>query len=167
MSRWWNSLGGLLSWARVARSRASAGSVGKVQTQAHQDDELQHWQPYGFQSRPKPDAVAVLAAIGGQADQQIALLVGDRRYTLALEEGEVAMADDLGNKVHLARTGIVVVANVVTVQSPDVRLGSGPTYRRPICVGDEITGLVAPAGGGPVTGTISGAAPGSSHVTVS
>lgn len=117
MSRVWNRLGALLTWARVARSRATASALAKVQTQAHQDDEVPHWQPYGFQSRPKADAVAVLASIGGQADQQIAILVGDRRYTLGLDEGEVAMADDLGNKVHLTRSGLVLKA-------PSIKLGA-------------------------------------------
>lgn len=99
---------GLLTWAKVSASRALAGKLGLVQSDAPRDDEFQHWQPYGFQARPLAGADAIVVSMGGNADQRIALLVGDRRYTIALEAGEVAIVDDLGQKVHLTRTGIVI-----------------------------------------------------------
>lgn len=117
MSRAWTALINLFSWARVVRGKATAGKVATVQTTAHKDDEHQHWQAYGFQARPKPGATAVLAAMGAHAGQQIALLVGDARYTIALEEGEVAIVDDLGQKVHLTRSGIVI-------DSDSIKLGA-------------------------------------------
>ncbi len=109
---------GLVSWARVGATKALAGKLGKVQVRAHVDDELQHWQSYGFQSRPLAGADAVVLAMGGHSDQRIALLVGDRRYNIALEGGEVAIVDDLGQRVHLTRTGIVL-------EAPLVQLGAG------------------------------------------
>lgn len=108
---------GLLSWARVVVSTALVGKLGKIQTSAHHDDEFDHWQSYGFQSRPLAGADAVVVSMGSHADQRVALLVGDRRYTIALDGGEVAVADDLGQKVHLTRTGIVV-------EAPSIKLGA-------------------------------------------
>ena len=99
---------GLLTWAKVSASRALAGKLGLVQSDAPRDDEFQYWQPYGFQARPLAGADAIVVSMGSNADQRIALLVGDRRYTIALEAGEVAIVDDLGQKVHLTRTGIVI-----------------------------------------------------------
>ncbi len=119
LSRQADRLLGLLSWARVAFSSAVAARLGKIQTRVvnldgtNQDDEFDHWQSYGFQSRPLAGADAIIASMGSHSDQRIALLVGDRRYTIALVAGEVAIADDLGQKVHLTRTGIVVDADSI------------------------------------------------------
>lgn len=117
MSRAFNRVLGLLSWARTVTAKALAGRIGRVQTSAHADDEFDHVQPYGFQSRPLAGAEVVVASMGSHADQRIALIVGDRRYTIALEAGEVAIADDLEQRVHLTRTGIVV-------EAPSIKLGA-------------------------------------------
>jgi len=51
-------------------------------------------------------------------------VVSDRRYRLTgLAEGEVALYDDLGHKVHLAREGIVIDGgghNVSVINAPDL-----------------------------------------------
>lgn len=99
---------GLLSLARVSRSTAAAAAHVMVDTTAHRDEALPYWQPYGLQAAPKADAIAVQAAVGGHADSLVTILVHDRRYTIALSAGEVALVDDLGQKVHLTRTGIVI-----------------------------------------------------------
>jgi phage gp45-like len=128
---------GLLTWAKVSAARALAGKLGLVQSDAPRDDEFQHWQPYGFQARPLAGADAIVVSMGSNADQRIALLVGDRRYTIALEAGEVAIVDDLGQKVHLTRTGIVVDA-------PGIKLGASATLAAaretdPISMGNPAT----------------------------
>ncbi len=75
--------------------------------------------PYGFTAVGKPPAddktsdVAelVIAYLDGDMSHPIVLVVGDRRYRLKnLQEGEVALYDDLGQKVHLTRNGIVIDA---------------------------------------------------------
>ena len=110
---------GLLRFAVVKASRAAAAKIGKVQFSGLSgDDETEHWHPYGFQARPLPGAHALQAAVGANSETTITILVGDRRYTLGLEAGEVAVADDLGQKVHLTRTGIVV-------EAPSIKLGAG------------------------------------------
>lgn len=111
---------GMLTLARVARSVVEAAKHVIVDTTGHRDDATPYWQPYGLQAAPKDGAAAVQAAIGGRADSLITILVADRRYTIALEDGEVALVDDLGQKVHLTRSGIVVEAD-------PIKLGEGAT----------------------------------------
>lgn len=62
-------------------------------------------QHYGFTSRPQAGAEVIFIRQGGQF---IAIGSDDRRYRIALEEGELALYDDLGQVVHLTREGVVV-----------------------------------------------------------
>lgn len=127
------ALSGLLELARVVRTTATAARHVSAQVVGVQgDDSTEVWQPYGFQARPKADAVAVQAAIGGHQESLVTLMVHDRRYTIALAEGEVAMVDDLGNKVHLTRSGIVLVSN-------SVKLGSATATAGVARIGDTVT----------------------------
>lgn len=70
-------------------------------------DDREYAQDYGLSSRPHPGAEAVMAFLAGWRSNGMVLRLWDRRYTLVLEYGEVAIHDDLGQKVHLTRTGIV------------------------------------------------------------
>lgn len=127
------ALSGLLELARVVRSTSTAARHLMAQVDGVQgDDDTEVWQPYGFQARPKAGAVAVQAAIGGHQEALVTLLVADRRYTIELQEGEVALADDLGQKVHLTRSGIVVV-------SSSVKLGSATAAAGVARIGDTVT----------------------------
>jgi phage gp45-like len=75
------------------------------------------FQPYGFTGVAQPPtteggkkrkAEVVLLFPTGSRSHPIALMVGDRRYRLkGLQNGEVALHDDQGQKVHITRTGIV------------------------------------------------------------
>lgn len=65
-------------------------------------------QGYGFQSRPKGGAEGLVYFVGGDRSHAVVVELGDRRVLLELADGEVAIADDLGQKVHLTRSGIVV-----------------------------------------------------------
>lgn len=71
---------------------------------------LEHFEPYGFTSHPHPgSAEAAVAFLDGDRSHGIVLVVADRKYRLTgFEQGEVAIHDDLGQKVHLTRDGIVV-----------------------------------------------------------
>lgn len=72
-------------------------------------DEVEHFQHYGFTSVPHAGAEGIALAIGGSTGHTVVVNVDDRRYRLkALPEGEVALYDDLGHKVHLTRNGIVI-----------------------------------------------------------
>jgi phage baseplate assembly protein V len=95
-------------------------------------DGVERYQNYGLTSSPKaPDAngqgpEAIVLAVGGDRSLEVVIVVADRRFRFrggagtGLEEGEVALYDDLGQIVHLTRTGIVVDA-------PNVKLGAGAT----------------------------------------
>lgn len=116
-------------------------------------DDLEHLQPYGYKSRAKPGADGLLLSVGGSRSNGVVILIGDRRYGLELEEGEAAIYDDLGQKVHLTRDGIVISTTLpvtvqsderVTIEAPEVVVdsdevsiaGGGPAIAR---VGDQVT----------------------------
>lgn len=75
-------------------------------------DDLEHVEPYGYTSEPlkdgKPEAFALF--FGGNRQHGLVFCVADRRYRLKIEAGEVALYDDLGQKIHLMRGGIEVIS---------------------------------------------------------
>lgn len=72
-------------------------------------DDVEHFQHYGFTSVPHAGAEGIALAIGGSTGHTVVVNVDDRRYRLkALPDGEVALYDDLGHKIHLTRNGIVI-----------------------------------------------------------
>lgn len=74
-------------------------------------DELEHVEPYGFSSEPLTDGLPEAFALffDGDRSHGIVFCVADRRYRLKpLKPGEVAIYDDLGQKIHLTRSGIEV-----------------------------------------------------------
>jgi phage baseplate assembly protein V len=72
-------------------------------------DDVERFQNYGLTSVPLPGAEAVALAVGGSTAHTVVVVVDDRRYRLkGLAGGEVALYDDLGHKVHLTRSGIVI-----------------------------------------------------------
>ncbi|QSB03463.1 phage baseplate assembly protein domain-containing protein [Methylomonas sp. BW4-1] len=72
-------------------------------------DNLARVEMYGFSYRPKPGAQAYLLFPGGDRSYGVAILIGDKRYQMDLQEGEVAIHDDeLGHSIKLGRDGIVI-----------------------------------------------------------
>ena len=69
---------------------------------------LEHFEPYGFTSRAKEGAEAIGAFFNGDRSHGVVLVTADRRFRLHVEEGEVAVFDDQGQKVVLKRDGILV-----------------------------------------------------------
>jgi len=111
-------------------------------------DDVERFQNYGMTSRPKDGAEAIVLCVGGLRSHAIAIVVDDRRFRLTgLEEGEVALYDDLGQVVHLKRDGIriyspakvTVEAPEVTVVSDNVNLG-GAGGARVARIGDTVSG---------------------------
>jgi phage baseplate assembly protein V len=67
-------------------------------------DQVERWEDYGLTSHPIPGAEALVLALGGNSAHSAVIKVGDRRYRLtSLAEGEVALYDDQGQKIHLKR----------------------------------------------------------------
>ncbi|PAL25469.1 phage baseplate assembly protein V [Sphingopyxis sp. GW247-27LB] len=85
-------------------------------------DGVERFQGYGFTSRPHPGAEALVVCVGGTRSHGVVVQVEDRRYRLkGMEEGEVAIFDDLGQVVHLKRDGILIESTLkVTIDAPDV-----------------------------------------------
>lgn len=74
-------------------------------------EAVEHIQPYGLSTHPRPGAEVVMVALGGIRSAGIVIAAGDRRFRLtSLAEGEVALHDDQGQKVHLTRDGIVIAS---------------------------------------------------------
>lgn len=72
-------------------------------------DEIDRVEPYGLSYRPKPGSRAYLFFPSGDRSYGVALVIGDKRYQLDLQSGEVALHDDEGNHVWLKRGGVVQV----------------------------------------------------------
>ena len=71
-------------------------------------DEVEHFEPYGFTSGVKPGSEGVAISFGGDRDHTIAIVIADRRYRMKVATGEVAVYDDIGQSIHLSRSGIKV-----------------------------------------------------------
>lgn len=89
-------------------------------------DRAERMTDYGLSSHPHPGAEGVLIAVAGSRSQAVILAVGDRRYRLQLEPGEVALHDDLGQIVHLTRDGIRMTSPTrVEIEAPEINLSAG------------------------------------------
>ncbi|WP_312773022.1 phage baseplate assembly protein V [Atlantibacter hermannii] len=70
---------------------------------------IEHLEPYGFTAHAVPGSEGVVLFPDGDRSHGVVIVVADRRYRLkGLAVGEVALYDDLGQKVHLTRNGIIV-----------------------------------------------------------
>jgi phage baseplate assembly protein V len=73
-------------------------------------DAAEHWQPYGVTYKPHAGAEALVLAVGGHRAHSVVIACADRRYRLTgLEDGEVALYSDEGDKVHLKRGRVIEV----------------------------------------------------------
>ncbi|MDA8428944.1 MAG: phage baseplate assembly protein [Geobacteraceae bacterium] len=83
-------------------------------------ENREYFQHYGYTSRPKAGAEIIIIREGGHF---VAVASDDRRYRIALENGEVALYDDLGQKMHLKRGGIDVTSPTkITATAPLVEV---------------------------------------------
>lgn len=88
---------------------ANGLQAAQVTTLADTVRDAERLQNYGLTSVPLSGAEGVALALGGSTDHTVVICVDDRRYRLkGLSAGEVALYDDMGHRVHLTRTGIVI-----------------------------------------------------------
>lgn len=89
-------------------------------------NNVDRMQQYGYTSVPWPGAEGVYLALGGSRDHGVVIVMDDRRYRLkGLATGEVAIYDDLGQKVHFTRAGIVIDGAglpITITNTPQVRM---------------------------------------------
>lgn len=90
----------------------SAGRIQRVQMRllnGEAKQSLDHFEAYGLTSNPHPGAEGLALFLAGDRSHGVVINIGDRRYRLtSLAPGEVALYDDLGQKVHLTRTGMQI-----------------------------------------------------------
>jgi phage gp45-like len=135
----------------------AAGAIKRFTASGRSDETItdrEAMEHYGFTSWPLDGAEAVIISEGNHF---IMIASDDRRYRIGLEKGEVSLYDDLGQKVHLARTGIVASSPVkITATAPevDVVATTKVTMTTPLL---EVSGNIA-AGGQITDGTRSMAA---------
>lgn len=130
-------------------------------------DRIEHWEPYGYTSRPLAGAEALLLSLGADRDHTVAVNVADRRFRLKnLAAGEVAIYTDEGDVIHYKRgnellidTMGTLVANAgtsITATSPLVNVVASTkvTIDSP---DTEITGNLQVGGTANVDGALSSA----------
>lgn len=85
-------------------------------------DNLEHLEPFGFTSHPVPGAEGIVLAFNGNGSHSVVFCIGDRRYRLRIDEGEVAIYNRHGDKVHIKddRTIDVTAAVKANFNTPEV-----------------------------------------------
>jgi phage gp45-like len=148
-------LGGRLAsmwgFARVAATKALEGKgirVLQVRFDAAETrDNTQLVQHYGFGSRPKVGADVVVAFIGGNRSLGLAIASNDRRFQVELQEGEVVVHDDQGQKIHIKRGGIEINGGgkpVTITNLPLLKVDSDiQTTGKITSTGDQIAGTIS------------------------
>lgn len=111
-----------------------ANSANKLQslqmrlTAGEVNDDMEHFEPYGFTSNPLAGAEGIATFLGGDRSHAVVLVVADRRYRLqALAAGEVAIYTDEGDKIHFKR-GRVIDIDTATL---NIRASSGVNIDTP------------------------------------
>lgn len=94
-------------------------------------DGVEHFEPYGYTSRAHGGAEVVTLFLGGDRSHGIAIVVADRRYRLqGLEQGEVALHDDQGQKVHLKRDKILIETPFdLELRAKNIKLHATDSYK--------------------------------------
>ncbi len=85
------------------------GVIQRFTASGRADEEIadrELFQHYGLTSRPLQGAELIILREG---NHYIAVASDDRRYRIALEEGEVALYTDEGDKIHLKRSNEIHV----------------------------------------------------------
>lgn len=105
--------------------------------------DIEHLEPFGFTSHPLPGAEPIVLALNGNGSHTVVILVNDQRYRLVLEEGESAIYNHHGDKVHIKkdRTIEVKTAVRVTLDTPEVVCTGTLNVADTITAGGNVTGL--------------------------
>lgn len=130
--------------ARGTVALASAGSMLQTLqmrlTAGEVKDDLEHFEPYGFTSHPKPGAEGVALFLGGDRSHGVVVCVADRRFRLKeLQPGEVALYTDEGDTFVFKR-GRIVELDTMTLK---VKAGTAVEFDTPLI---KATGRIESAG---------------------
>ena len=85
---------------------------------------------YGFQSVPPVGSDAVVLSLAGNTSDAVVIATGNKQYRLhGLADGEGAISDDKGQRVHLTGTGIHIVAvGTRTIDATAVQINGDTTF---------------------------------------
>lgn len=100
----------------VARAVVTAiNDAGKIQSaqvkllDGEVRDGVEVLMQYGLHSNAPGKREGIYLSVGSDRDHGVLINIADRQFRMrALKSGEVALADDLGQKVYLTREGIVI-----------------------------------------------------------
>lgn len=110
-----------------------------VQVQIHSDesaDNIERFQNYGMSSVPPTGSEAILAALGGNLGNLVALAVEDKKVRPKGEIGDVFLYHLEGHQIRLTKDGKIIIratdvifeaANSLTIISPET-LVQGPLH---------------------------------------
>ncbi|NWD73272.1 phage baseplate assembly protein [Pseudomonas gingeri] len=131
-----------------------ANSANKLQslqmrlTAGEVNDDMEHFEPYGFTSNPLAGAEGIATFLGGDRSHAIVLVVADRRYRLQnLAPGEIALYTDEGDKIHFQRGRIIDIetgtlniraTTAVNIDSPNLTQTG-----KIVSQGDQIAGGIS------------------------
>jgi len=113
-------------------------------------DGLEHFEPYGFTSSPLAGAEGIVAFLGGDRSHGVVLVAADRRYRVqTLQDGEVAIYTDEGDKIHLKRGRIIDIET----QTLNIKAGVAVNFDTPqitqtgkiISQGDQVAAGISQA----------------------
>lgn len=156
-------IGNMVARATVSAADSS-GKIQKLQLRLLADerkDNIEHFEPFGFTSKPLPGAEAVALFLDGDRSNGIVVVVADRRYRLVgLQDGEAALHDAYGNKVHLHKDGTMeVVASLkVQITSPLVTMSGNLQVAGDVTVQGkaDVTGNIGSSANITAAGTVAG-----------
>ncbi|MBC3494318.1 phage baseplate assembly protein V [Pseudomonas taiwanensis] len=119
--------------ARGTVALASAGSMLQTLqmrlTAGEVKDDLEHFEPYGFTSHPKPGAEGIALFLGGDRSHGVVVCVSDRRFRLKeLKPGEVALYTDEGDTFVFKRDRVVELETMTL----KVKAGIGVEFDTPL-----------------------------------
>lgn len=106
--------------ARMVRSMRRPATLGTVAGASGKQAQLttenaaetvpaRFMQQYGFASRPPSGSPAAAVYRGGQTSGALVIATGHSSYTVALEDGEVALYHPTGSRVHMDEDGNVIL----------------------------------------------------------
>lgn len=86
--------------------------------------DIEHVEPFGFTSHAPAGAECLVLAFGGNGSHSVGLQVGDRRYRMVIEEGDVAIYNKNEDYLHLKNDGTATLksSTKVIVDSPQVEM---------------------------------------------
>lgn len=86
--------------------------------------DIEHLEQFGFTSHAPAGAECLVLAFGGNGSHSVGLQVGDRRYRMVIEEGDVAIYNKNEDYLHLKNDGTATLksSTKVIVDSPAVEM---------------------------------------------